>query len=291
MRPLSVPVRPLSVQGRPALRPKTPAIVAPWTLWTLAACIVPAWGDPPQETPRTLGNRPLLGELLEQVPDSESKFIANLPRMKVDDAKAAAAGLRKIVGRRLVLYTDLPSSAEIDRLPGLFDQATEAVLAQGTTTPGAGWRWVPVAPVPPVEGDAYIVTVHSTVAGWMWSGARTEIGERWFPTGPIAYTGSRLGINPDPSAYPTFRVPDVQQGIADVGYSFGAVMRHFSEVPSVLGDSDEIEQVLLNSPVRAGCDPRIPCPLPCRCRRRRSRRIGAGFLLRPDTWRPLQPVH
>ena len=40
----------------------------------------------------------------------------------VDDARAAAAGIRKLPGKRLTLYTDL-SGPEIDRLPAIFDQA------------------------------------------------------------------------------------------------------------------------------------------------------------------------
>jgi hypothetical protein len=41
----------------------------------------------------------------------------------VDDAKAKAAGIRKLVGHHLVLYTDLPSSPEVDSLPAVFDRA------------------------------------------------------------------------------------------------------------------------------------------------------------------------
>jgi hypothetical protein len=41
----------------------------------------------------------------------------------VDDARAAAAGIRKLAGRHLVLYTDLASAAEIDALPAVFDRA------------------------------------------------------------------------------------------------------------------------------------------------------------------------
>jgi len=40
----------------------------------------------------------------------------------IDDAKAAAAGIRKLSSQRLTLYTDL-TGAEIDRLPAIFDQA------------------------------------------------------------------------------------------------------------------------------------------------------------------------
>ena len=40
----------------------------------------------------------------------------------IDDARAAAAGIRKLPGKRLTLYTDL-SGEEIDRLPEVFQQA------------------------------------------------------------------------------------------------------------------------------------------------------------------------
>jgi hypothetical protein len=40
----------------------------------------------------------------------------------VDDARAAAAGINKLSGKRLTLYTDL-SGMEIDRLPAIFQQA------------------------------------------------------------------------------------------------------------------------------------------------------------------------
>jgi hypothetical protein len=44
-------------------------------------------------------------------------------RRAIDDARVAAAGIRKLSGQRLVLYTDLDSSPEVDRLTELFDQA------------------------------------------------------------------------------------------------------------------------------------------------------------------------
>ena len=40
----------------------------------------------------------------------------------VDDARTAAAGIRKVPGRRLTLYTDL-SGRNIDELPAVFEQA------------------------------------------------------------------------------------------------------------------------------------------------------------------------
>jgi hypothetical protein len=44
------------------------------------------------------------------------------PAATVDDARAAAAGIHKLSGRHLTLYTDF-SGPEIDQLPALFDQA------------------------------------------------------------------------------------------------------------------------------------------------------------------------
>jgi hypothetical protein len=67
-------------------------------------------------------NRASLGDLLQQPVDSMSRMIPDYPRIVVDDAKAAAAGIRKIAGKRLTLYTDVPGD-EIDRLPEIFDLA------------------------------------------------------------------------------------------------------------------------------------------------------------------------
>lgn len=45
-------------------------------------------------------------------------------RIPVDDAKAESLGIRKLPpSKRLILYTDLPASPEIDRLPAVFDLA------------------------------------------------------------------------------------------------------------------------------------------------------------------------
>lgn len=66
--------------------------------------------------------RPLLSLvliLLAQVP-SAADFPA--PR-RVDERRAAQVGMRKIVGRHLRLYTDLPSSDAVDGLAAVFDSA------------------------------------------------------------------------------------------------------------------------------------------------------------------------
>jgi hypothetical protein len=44
------------------------------------------------------------------------------PALAIDDAKAEAAGIRKLPGKRLTLYTDL-TGKEIDALPDIFEQA------------------------------------------------------------------------------------------------------------------------------------------------------------------------
>ena len=64
----------------------------------------------------------LLADLLE-VPDGASQWVPGLPRIEVDEARAAAAGIRKLQGERLTLYTDLQPDAEIDVLPEVFSQA------------------------------------------------------------------------------------------------------------------------------------------------------------------------
>src|SRR5262249_49135023 len=42
---------------------------------------------------------------------------------RIDDGQAQTAGVRKLVGQHITLYTDLPSSPEIDSLPAVFDAA------------------------------------------------------------------------------------------------------------------------------------------------------------------------
>lgn len=76
----------------------------------------------PAEEPKPPRQRSL-ADLLNGPADAAARWIPNLPRMRIDDARAAAAGIRKLSGRRLTLYTDMPAAAEIDRLPEVFDQA------------------------------------------------------------------------------------------------------------------------------------------------------------------------
>ncbi len=73
--------------------------------------------EPKQPEPR------LLADLLSQPADSAARMIPNLPRLKVDETRASAEGIRKLSGKRLTLYTDIPSSKEIDSLPEILDRA------------------------------------------------------------------------------------------------------------------------------------------------------------------------
>jgi hypothetical protein len=85
----------------------------------------PAPSDPP---PTPLGppgpdRRRTLGDLLNEPVDSFSKMLPSLPRMDIDDAAAAAAGIHKLSGKRLTLYTDLPLTEAIRQSPDVFEQA------------------------------------------------------------------------------------------------------------------------------------------------------------------------
>jgi hypothetical protein len=45
------------------------------------------------------------------------------PQPVIDDARLAADGIRKLSGKHLILYTDVPPSPQIEILPAVFDQA------------------------------------------------------------------------------------------------------------------------------------------------------------------------
>jgi hypothetical protein len=63
-----------------------------------------------------------LADLLE-VRDSPSRWSPDRARIEVDEARAAAAGIRKVAGQRLTLYTDVALDQEIEVLPEVFGQA------------------------------------------------------------------------------------------------------------------------------------------------------------------------
>jgi hypothetical protein len=79
---------------------------------------------PPQPTGETADDTiAAVGETTGDHAHSASRFAPKLPRMKVDDAKVAAAGIRKLAGKHITLYTDLKPSPEVDGLPAVFDLA------------------------------------------------------------------------------------------------------------------------------------------------------------------------
>jgi hypothetical protein len=92
-----IPRSPPKSAQPPATRPETPA-----------RNTTPAAPPIPEKT---------LSELVARAAADEFR----LPQ--IDDAKVAAAGIRKITGRHLTLYTDVPAAADVDELPAVFDQA------------------------------------------------------------------------------------------------------------------------------------------------------------------------
>ncbi len=67
--------------------------------------------------------RRTLADVFRGPSDSAGRWLDDVPRLTINERKVAAAGIRKLQSRRLTLYTDLPASDEIDRLPEMFDQA------------------------------------------------------------------------------------------------------------------------------------------------------------------------
>jgi hypothetical protein len=66
---------------------------------------------------------------------------AEPPKVVVDEARTAAAGIRKLSGKHLTLYTDLASFKEVDELPEVFDQAFLQWCAYFHADPAALSDW------------------------------------------------------------------------------------------------------------------------------------------------------
>jgi hypothetical protein len=60
---------------------------------------------------------------------------------QVDDAKVAAAGIRKLRGNHLILYTDLAADANVDELPEVFDQAVPQWCRYFGIPPEQAGKW------------------------------------------------------------------------------------------------------------------------------------------------------
>lgn len=84
----------------------------------------------PELTDPAVRGRPIdpsapLADLMEQarkqgLVDGQGNLVAR-PVREIDAAKAAVAGIREIRGQYVRIYTDLPESEEVDRLPAVFD--------------------------------------------------------------------------------------------------------------------------------------------------------------------------
>src|SRR5262245_32408871 len=63
---------------------------------------------------------------------------------KLEEGKIAAAGIRRLEGQHLVLYTDLPAAKEVDELPQVFDAAVPLWCSYFAIEPSklADWKLV-----------------------------------------------------------------------------------------------------------------------------------------------------
>lgn len=106
--------------------------------------------DPAQGRPIDPGAP--LADLMEQAKrDGLVDAQGNLtipPAREIDAARAAAAGIRELRGKHVRIYTDLPASDEVDRLPAVFD----AVYPQWCNYFG-----VPQVTNPPWRANAFIM--------------------------------------------------------------------------------------------------------------------------------------
>jgi hypothetical protein len=82
----------------------------------------------------------LLGDLLGPQPESAPDPL--LQRQAITPDAAAAAGLRRLVGKHLTIYTDVPSSPAVDELPQVFDLAMAPWCERFGIDPArvAAWR-------------------------------------------------------------------------------------------------------------------------------------------------------
>ena len=81
---------------------------------------------PREDPPGVPDRRPLApapADAMRDVPDAAAAWVPNLASVQVDEDRARAAGIRKVSGRRLTLYTDVAVDDEIKALPAAFEQA------------------------------------------------------------------------------------------------------------------------------------------------------------------------
>ena len=84
------------------------------------------------------------GELTSNAPSEfpPASLTTSLRQLRpVDDAQIADQGIRKLAGKHLILYTDVPASAAIDALPSLFDEAVPQWCAYFGIDPERAAHW------------------------------------------------------------------------------------------------------------------------------------------------------
>jgi hypothetical protein len=77
-----------------------------------------------------------------QLRDASAPVASKSSQAAPDDARIKAAGIRKLSGEHLTLYTDLPKTRAVDELPALFDQAYLQWRDYFGKEPNPPWRVV-----------------------------------------------------------------------------------------------------------------------------------------------------
>jgi hypothetical protein len=67
--------------------------------------------------------------------------VTNANELPIDDTRAAVAGIRKLAGKHLTLYTDVPIGAKADELPDMFDLAVPQWCAYFGVDPTRIAQW------------------------------------------------------------------------------------------------------------------------------------------------------
>jgi hypothetical protein len=107
--------------------------------------------EPVKKPPQRLPDGPKLVDLLNQVGAEGEKTAFDKAAIPVpalpplDEDKAAAHGIRKVSGKILTLYTDLPTDREVDELPQVFEQAIPQWCAYFGLDAAKAANWKPRA--------------------------------------------------------------------------------------------------------------------------------------------------
>jgi hypothetical protein len=82
-----------------------------------------------------------LADLIPQAQSDSPPDPMRFDPPEIDEPKARGRGLRKLVGKHLTLYTDLPSSPAVDELPHVFDLAVPQWMAYFHIEPERAEKW------------------------------------------------------------------------------------------------------------------------------------------------------